>query len=67
MIDIQFNGNVISIPDGISLNDLLKEKEYQENTFAVAVNECFVPRSQLTEIIISAGDRIEVVTAMQGG
>lgn len=67
MINIQFNGELFSVEEGISLNTLLDEKGYQGSSFAVAINECFVPRSQWQKSTLQSGDRLEVLTAMQGG
>ncbi|ACZ30488.1 thiamine biosynthesis protein ThiS [Xylanimonas cellulosilytica DSM 15894] len=34
---------------------------------AVAVNDAVVPRGAWTSTVVAAGDRVEVVTAVQGG
>lgn len=39
----------------------------ESDDFAVAHNDQFVPRGEYTEIILSEGDRIEILTPMQGG
>ncbi len=67
MINIQFNGELFFVEEGINLNTLLHDKGYEEDSFAVAINECFIPRSQWQKSILKSGDRVEVLTAMQGG
>jgi len=39
----------------------------RRNGIAVAVNQAVVPRSEWSSTAISDGDRIEIVTAVQGG
>lgn len=45
----------------------LSELGYREGTIATAVNGQFIPKTQRPEIVLSDGDRIEVVAPMQGG
>lgn len=66
-MQIKLNGEEITVRNGISLNDFLKEQKYQKSSFAVAINECFVPRSQYDDIALHDDDRIDIVVAMQGG
>jgi len=50
-----------------SLNQALVELGYCDGTIATAVNGEFIPKTQRLEIVLSEGDRIEVVAPMQGG
>lgn len=50
-----------------SLSGLLVEKGYGGAKVATAVNGAFVPEKERAQTSITAGDRIEVVSARQGG
>ena len=45
----------------------LQELGYGEGAFATAVNGAVVPSSARAEAVIREGDRIEVLSPMQGG
>ena len=67
MININLNGKTTQIQSDLTLDQLLKGYHYPVGSFAVAINETFVPRSCYVETIVKSGDHIEIVTAMQGG
>ena len=41
--------------------------ELSENSYVVAVNQNFVPRSEYQSFLINEGDKIEVLSPMAGG
>jgi len=41
--------------------------ELSENSYVVAVNQNFVPRSEYQSLLINEGDKIEVLSPMAGG
>ncbi|MFC4312842.1 sulfur carrier protein ThiS [Steroidobacter flavus] len=49
------------------LDQALQELGYRDGTIATAVNGLFIPKTQRLEIVLSEGDRVEVVAPMQGG
>lgn len=51
----------------ITLDGLLAEKGYAGSRVATAVNGAFVPERDRATTRLAAGDRIEVLTARQGG
>jgi sulfur carrier protein len=68
-VHIVVNGKEREVPQGIHLGDvlaLLKLTE-EDSGIAIAKNDEVIPRSAWTETIVKAGDRIEIVTASQGG
>jgi len=67
VFDIIFNGEKMTLSQEITLLEFLKIQKYELQSFAVAVDETFIPRHQYGDIILKAGNHIEVVTAMQGG
>ena len=69
-LDIVLNGEPYEVPAGTTVAELLRQLEIEPETargIAVAVNEEVVRRSQWGMVQLQAGDRVEVVTARQGG
>ncbi len=67
---ITVNGEQRHLPTGIHITDLLRQvglDPEQARGIAVAVNDEVIPRGEWAEHAINAGDRIEIVTAKQGG
>lgn len=61
------NDNEVELQQNLALSQALLEWSYQSGTFAVAINQEFVPKSQYDTTFLKAGDRVDVVTPMQGG
>ncbi len=66
MIELVVNGQKLHT-QAETLIALLKEQGVIDKKYAVAVNESFVARAQYHDCQLSSGDRIELVTPMQGG
>lgn len=66
MIDILVNAEPVRTRAG-SLADVLAQLGYGEVRIATALNGDFVPERQRAATPIGAGDRIEIVSARQGG
>ncbi len=66
-MNIVVNGDAMALASETTLRLLLDKLGYQIGTFAVAVNEAFVPRSAYETKVIRSGDRIEIVAPRQGG
>lgn len=49
------------------LDAVLEELGYGDAKVATAVNEDFVARDDRADLVLTAGDRLEVVAPMQGG
>lgn len=67
MMQIQLNDETILLKANGSLLDALQLKNDHGEVFAVAVNRCFVPRSQYANTLLNEGDIVETMTPMQGG
>jgi len=67
MINIFLNGESSTLNKSESLDIALTQWGYQDGCYAVAVNETFVPRSQHHQQLINDGDRIDVVSPLEGG
>jgi sulfur carrier protein len=50
-----------------TLEALLDEQGFGGAKVATAVNGAFVPETRRSETLIGAGDRVEILTARQGG
>ncbi|MFT6220781.1 MAG: sulfur carrier protein [Candidatus Endobugula sp.] len=67
MLTISLNGEKVNLSEPLTINDLLAEKEYQNEKVALAINGSFVPRSQYGETIINDSDEVDVIQAVGGG
>ena len=69
-IQITCNGEAHSIETDSCLTQVLQTLGYQPDTnksFAVAVNNSFIPRSDYDRVKINGEDQLEVIAPMQGG
>ena len=64
---IWMNGQPLDWPCAMSVQEALRAWSLPGDRMAVAVNETFVPRSTWAEHLICAGDRVEVLSPVQGG
>ncbi|GLY00858.1 MULTISPECIES: sulfur carrier protein ThiS [Actinoplanes] len=64
---VTVNGRPQSRPDGCSVAALVAEITDAHRGVAVAVNGTVVPRSTWPAVELADGDRVEVLTASQGG
>ncbi|SHK55395.1 sulfur carrier protein ThiS [Rhodothermus profundi] len=67
---IVLNGEPYEVPVGTTVAELLRQLDIDPEAargIAVAVNEEVVRRTQWAEVRLQPGDRVEVVTARQGG
>ena len=75
MIKITCNGEVQSVKAGLKLAEVLSVLGYQHassdkglaGSFAVAVNNSFVPRSNYNNLTVHAEDQLDIIAPMQGG
>lgn len=65
---ILINGDKTKLNKNTTLEKFLKKNfSNLSSSYAVALNNEFVPRSSYQDIIINDGDKIEVVSAQPGG
>ncbi|MFK5976201.1 MAG: sulfur carrier protein ThiS [Sulfurovum sp.] len=67
MIDIIVNGEAKSINDSINIKEMLQELSYTKEGFAIALNEIFVAISTYENTYLKAGDKVEILSPVQGG
>jgi sulfur carrier protein len=65
-IDVSVNGRKVRVRAG-TLQALVAEQGFADARVATAVNGEFVPEGRRATTALTGGDRIEIVTARQGG
>ena len=66
-MQITVNGQSREAADGLSLAELVRQISDRSTGSAVAVNGEVVPRGSWSGTSVQPGDRVDVVTAVQGG
>jgi sulfur carrier protein len=66
-MQITLNGKAHTAAAAVTLLALVREVSERESGIAVALNSAVVPRSSWPETRLAEGDRVDVVTAVQGG
>jgi len=66
MIQLLVNGELTNCKE-TRLDDFLQKRNKEEASFAVAVNEFFIPKSEYQSVELKNGDNIELLVPMQGG
>ncbi|MEU9008301.1 sulfur carrier protein ThiS [Streptomyces sp. NPDC048479] len=66
-ITVSVNGEARELATGTTLDALVTSLTAAPSGVAAAVNETVVPRSRWAGTRLGDGDRVEVLTAVQGG
>ncbi|TQK43951.1 sulfur carrier protein [Streptomyces sp. SLBN-118] len=66
-MNVSVNGEARELAAGTTLDTLIRALTSAPSGVAAAVNEAVVPRSQWPGTLLGDGDRVEVLTAVQGG
>lgn len=66
-LTISVNGEHRQVAPGTALDVLVRTLTVAPSGVAAAVNETVVPRAQWPLTSLSEGDRVEILTAVQGG
>jgi len=66
-VKANINGDVLELPDGLTVGALLESMGTARNGVAVARNDSVVPRARYDSDTIADGDRIEIIRAVAGG
>lgn len=67
MLILTVNGKSKELPLVANLSEALTQLGYHGQHFAVAINDTFVPRSQYGTTELNGGERLEILSPMQGG
>ncbi|MFJ8627340.1 sulfur carrier protein ThiS [Kitasatospora sp. NPDC093550] len=66
-ITLTVNGEPRELPAATTLADLVATVSRANTGVAAALNEAVVPRSSWSGTPLRTGDRVEILTAVQGG
>jgi sulfur carrier protein len=66
-VTVSVNGERREVASGTALDTLVGSLTVASSGVAAAVNETVVPRTQWAATPLAEGDRVEVLTAVQGG
>jgi sulfur carrier protein len=66
-LTVLVNGERRRVAPGTALDALVRTLAASPSGVAAALNETVVPRAQWSSTLLSEGDRVEVLTAVQGG
>lgn len=66
-VNVSVNGEAVSVAAGTTLDALVASLTRAPSGVAAALNETVVPRGQWPAAALTEGDRVEVLTAVQGG
>jgi sulfur carrier protein len=64
---VSVNGEPREVPEGTTLDRIVATLAQAPSGVAAALNETVVPRGQWPTTTLGHGDRVEVLTAVQGG
>lgn len=66
-MNISVNGEPLEFAPGTALDTVVRTLTPAPSGVAAALNETVVPRTRWPSTSLSDGDRVEVLTAVQGG
>ena len=66
-MNVSVNGAPRVLSDPLSLDALVATLTTSRSGVAAALNETVVPRGEWAATLLGEGDRVEVLTAVQGG
>lgn len=64
---VSVNGETRQVPPGTTLQEVVATLSTAPSGVAAALNESVVPRRRWPSTPVGDGDRVEVLTAVQGG
>lgn len=64
---IYLNGKPEDIPDGISLAELVRERQYCLDYIAAELNGEIIPKQKYEDTILHNEDKLEIVSFVGGG
>jgi thiamine biosynthesis protein ThiS len=66
-VTLTVNGSEKTVPEGLTLAQLVRELGLEKNPIAIELNRTVVPRDRHGDTRLSEGDRLEIVTLVGGG
>ncbi|MGD9201272.1 MAG: sulfur carrier protein ThiS [Chitinispirillia bacterium] len=64
---ITLNGKQVTIPDAISISDLLKKYGLEPETIVTEINRSIIPKAKYSTMVLNNEDRVEIVHIVGGG
>jgi sulfur carrier protein len=61
------NGEPMELPEGLSVDDLLRQLKVKREYTAVALNREITPKTHYADTRLKDGDKVEIVRPMGGG
>ena len=66
-VTIQLNGEAFQIEHGLNLQALLERLDLRQRRVAVEINQEVVPKAEYGRTVLSAGDKVEIISFVGGG
>jgi sulfur carrier protein len=66
-MNVTVNGDAMDVKDGLTVAELVEQLGLNEGPVAVERNGEIVPRKQHADVLLSAGDVLEIVHFVGGG
>lgn len=66
-ITIELNGANVETREGITLGQLIDEREIERRMIAVEYNGEILPRHEYDNTVLASGDKLEIVQMVGGG
>jgi len=67
MLEVEVNGRARSVPDGRTVAELLRDLELDARLVVVELNRQIIRRSEIEDVALRKGDRVEIVHFVGGG
>jgi len=67
MIQVSINGEPKQLKSSITIAQMLKTLDYDNQWLGVAINTTFISKTAHEKTIIKEGDQIDILSPIQGG
>lgn len=67
MIEIQLNGKLYSLSEGVNIDSLLEELSIPKDKVAIELNRKVLHKENYTKTVLKNNDQVEIVTFIGGG
>lgn len=67
MIQLSINDSPTTVPEGSTIADIVREHGINVQEVAVMVGDTIIPRSAYASTLLTAGDRVEMLSFIGGG
>lgn len=66
-MQVTINGETTSVPDSVSIAELVGILDLKKERVAVELNRGIVSRKEWEEVLLKSGDKVEIVHFVGGG